>query len=221
MSSESEGNSTQDEVQFIEKVKPSVECIEITDESAEENSTRRSKKTRDNDEEDVIIVGEISHPLHSETQGSSSKSDDGTNPKIENAVEEVFKKAKDSKREEKGLLVDEASSSAPFHIDKDGTISSGGVSREDGKDTEEADGSGFIVIDQIGDVVDDDSGECQDEEPSVVFSTDFSDLFCLDTTPEASKDKRLGPRFRRVIIFLYIEIYLGDRLILKNIFPGV
>lgn len=31
---------------------------------------------------------------------------------------------------------------------------------------------------------------------------DVSGLFCLDTTPEVTKDKQLGPRFRRVKLFI-------------------
>lgn len=58
----------------------------------------------------------------------------------------------------------------------------------------------FIVIDEVGADVDvDENGECSNEdEPSVVFSEDPTGLFCLDTNPEVSKEKPLGPRFRRV-----------------------
>ena len=154
-----------------------------TERSASRSSNRDTKsshskeyhpKDDEDDENDIMFI---------ESVESHSKS----SPSVENITE--------SNSEQNGNL-------SLIGKDQEGDTEEGELSADDGEL-----GAGtcdFIVIDEVGADVDvEENGVCSNEdEPSVVFSEDPTGLFCLDTNPEDSKDKPLGPRFRRVILYL-------------------
>lgn len=175
-------------------------------------------ESSESQEDDVVVLQEF--PTHN-TERSASR---GSNRDTRSCHSNEYH-PKDNQEDENDIMFIEnvkshSKSSSPVeNITKNnseqinGNLSSINKDQED--DTEEGElsandgelGAGacdFIVIDEVGADVDvEENGECSNEdEPSVVFSEDPTGLFCLDTNPEVSKDKPLGPRFRRVILYL-------------------
>lgn len=231
MSSEGEGLSSQDEVEFI-RVVPStgVECVDILDDDqpADEASSSQNDIECLTKSPDVIEQGEIfiidsapnvvpsdeplAEPLVETGKGESAPPDEvvGEVP----ASKESEGPDRTIDKDSEVVIINEVSHSThsnPPPNKGDGTClpenepakevptSQEGGEEEEGEiaTIQDVENCSFIIIDEVGDA--DESGECKEgDEPSVVFSADESGLFCFDTTPQNSKDRPLGPRFRRV-----------------------